>query len=390
MGWEDSFRNAAGYGLFLLVAFLVKAFRDARKPKPCRHGTIGHCQACQKAAEAAKATAERNARRAHFDVEWEKLRRAEIKRLSQIRLRSSEAYFAMGPREFEDAVMRAFRKLGYRVAQTAYVGDGGKDAIAWKNQKKYVIECKRYGNRSATGRRDLQILLAAKHDVEADGAIFVTTGRLTGPAIAYAKENDIQYYDKDSFPDLVNMAYGGAEDFSTAKTICLECGRNAEVRVTSEGESFGICLAGTVEEMNRAEPDPEGATHLVRSTISLSRLKYPELDLHAPWCNDHQVPMRRVSGFRGEFWGCPEYPKCRMTGGSAARSPETARLPGAVDSEREARHAELMQVYNGMSETLRNRWREKIDPEMMQHLLRTNRSEDDIAAYVAARYMQGR
>jgi HJR/Mrr/RecB family endonuclease len=153
-------------------------------------------------------------RREGYKKEWEKLRRAEIKRLSQARLSSSETYFAMEPRQFEDSVMRVFRKLGYKVNQTVYVADGGKDAIAWKGKKKYVIECKRYGTRSSTGRRDLQILLAAMHDVEADGAIFVTTGRLTTPAMTYAKDNDIECYDKDSFPNLINHAYGSDEDYS--------------------------------------------------------------------------------------------------------------------------------------------------------------------------------
>ena len=67
----------------------------------------------------------------------------------------------MGSKEFEDSIAKVFRKLGYRVTQTPYSRDGGKDAIAWKDNKKYVIECKRYGTGSSVGRRDLQILLAA-------------------------------------------------------------------------------------------------------------------------------------------------------------------------------------------------------------------------------------
>jgi ssDNA-binding Zn-finger/Zn-ribbon topoisomerase 1 len=280
----------------------------------------------------------------------------------------------MEPRQFEDAVMRVFRKLGYRVNQTVYVADGGKDAIAWKNKRKYVIECKRYGSRSSTGRRDLQILLAAKHDVEADGAIFVTTGRLTAPAIAYAKENEIECFDKDSFPNLINDAYGSDEDYRMAKTICIECGKEAWLPIGDESVAAGKALHG-------------GSWHEVNTTICVSQLKYPDLDLDTPWCEEHQMPMRRVNGYRGEFWGCPEYPNCKNTGGSATRALEV------VEAERIARRAELMRVYNGMSETLRAWWRKKVDSEIAELAklgVRSDRTPEDIAAHIAAKYMQGR
>jgi ssDNA-binding Zn-finger/Zn-ribbon topoisomerase 1 len=338
-----------------------------RKPLPCAHGVVGVCKICW-------AEMEQSNRREGHKREWERLRRAEIKRLSQARLSSSESYFAMEPRQFEDSVMRVFRKLGYKVNQTAYVADGGKDAIAWKGKKKYVIECKRYGSRSSTGRRDLQILLAARHDVEADGAIFVTTGRLTAPAIAYAKDNDIECYDKDSFPNLINHAYGSDEDYSMAKTICLECGREAWLPLSNESAASG-----------NAQHD--GSWHEVNTTICISQLKYPDLDMDTPWCQEHHVPMRRVNGYRGEFWGCPEYPSCKKTGGSAARPPEV------VEAERIARRAELMRVYSGMSETLREQWGKKVDLEMAELTklgLRSDRSPEDIAAHIATKYMQGR
>jgi hypothetical protein len=179
----------------------------------------------------------------------------------------------MEPREFEDAVAKIFRKLGYKVAQTPYVGDGGKDAVAWKDGIKYVIECKRYGSHSATGRRDIQILMAAKSDEGADGAIFVTTGRLTAPALAYAKENAIEYYDQDKFGDLVNRAYGVAGNYLRAQTICLECGRTVAVRIQKTGPSTGIC---------RGTATGPGSTHDVTTSIEMSHLKYPALDLEAP------------------------------------------------------------------------------------------------------------
>jgi hypothetical protein len=139
MNSDDHFQMLF-YGFILIADLVIAWIRDTQKPKPCHHGITGPCRASQAAAEAYRVATEQNARRVRLEIEWEQLRRTEIKGLSLTRLRSSEAYFKMGPREFEGAVMKVFRKLGYRVNQTAYVGDGGKDAIAWKGKKKYVID----------------------------------------------------------------------------------------------------------------------------------------------------------------------------------------------------------------------------------------------------------
>ena len=388
MGWDDSFRNASGYFLFLamlaLIKFLADKVKAARAPKPCVHGQFGKCPACQAAIEERQAEALRMTRRAHFECEWEKLRRSEVKRLSQKRLRSSEAYFAMEPREFEDAVMIVFRKLGYKVNQTAFVGDGGKDAIAWKNGKKYVIECKRYGMNSASGRRDLQILLAAKHDVEADSAIFVTTGRLTTPALEYAKENCIQYYDKGSFPDLINSAYGETEDLSEVQTICLECGMPTVIQLADDENSVGLCFNVTDEDRQRTPVGLRPIPHFVHTTINSSQLRYPDLDLDAPWCKDHQIPMHRVKGYRGEFWGCPEYPQCKNKGGSATRPPEV------VESEAIARRTEITNVYSTIKESTRERLRNKIEAELIRHGIQKMFTPEQITALVVDRYLRGR
>ena len=329
---------------------------------PCSHGVIGPCASCS--AEYA-----RMAKRQEFEQKWEAIRRSEIKRLSQLRLKSATAYADMSPREFEDAVATLFRKLGFKVSQTPFVGDGGKDAIAWKENQKYVIECKRYGNRSATGRRDLQILLAAKHDVNADKAIFVSTGRLAAPAVAYAIANDIEYYDVTTFPDLVNRAYGGAKTYAIASTICLECGSECSVRIQKKGPSNSTCRQG----------------HEVHTTIDLEQLKYPNLDVETPWCKDHHIPMRRVDGYKGPFWGCPEYPNCRNTGGSAPPAPQVS------EEARKAKRDELLQVYAGMAQNARDYWHQKIQVEMERAgISKMFRSPEEIQAIVAARYLEGR
>ena len=246
-------------------------------------------------------------------------------------------------------MIKVFRKLGYRVNQTAYVGDGGKDAIAWKDNRKYVIECKRYSADSSTGRRDLQILLAAKGDEGADEAIFVSTGRFTSTAIEYAKQNRIQIYDRTKLPDLINKAYGSASDISRAKTMCIECGMVVWVPIPGEGEQLGTCPNANTDALRQ--------THVVRSTVKQSNLIYPDLDLEIPWCPGDDIPMRIASGSRGQFWGCPKFPECRYTANYVPPPPEVAA------AAREKRKAELLSVYRNIDEVTKLRIQKEIEQE---------------------------
>lgn len=82
----------------------------------------------------------------------------------------------MSPRQFEDAIAELFKRLGYKVRQTPYSSDGGKDAVAWKDNKKVLIECKRFAINRSVGRRDIQILHSAIVDAKAEEGFYVTTG----------------------------------------------------------------------------------------------------------------------------------------------------------------------------------------------------------------------
>lgn len=356
--------------VFLIIVVVIPlAIKITKKAKaesaPCSHGVKGACEECAKEAERQKRCQDNT-------VKWERIRREEIKRLSQARLHSFEEYLTMEPKAFEDAIAEAFRKVGFKVSQTSYTRDGGKDAIGWFDGSKAVIECKRYGARSVTGRRDLQILLAAKHDESADIAIFVSTGRFSADALAYARENDIIVCDKNTLPDFINAAYGAKESLAYAKTVCLDCGKERKVRLKSTGISAAKC-----------SNDPK---HNLHTTITPDHLKYPNLDLDAPWCPTDQVPMRRVSGRRGLFWGCPKYPDCRATGGSAELS------PAATAAKAEAwkkRRPERIEIYNNMDQTLRDKCRRQIETNDLMREFFKRADPEAQAVVIANRYVNG-
>lgn len=152
------------------------------------------------------------------------VRNHEVTRLSKAWLSRSESYFHLNPYEFEDAIAHLFSELGYKVKQTPYSNDGGKDMILWKGRRKYVVECKRYEISRVTGRPSLQILLAAKHDEGADEAFFVTTGKFTRNAREYAEKNGIHIYDGSNLHVLVNRAPQNRRALRHAAVMCDVCG----------------------------------------------------------------------------------------------------------------------------------------------------------------------
>jgi len=180
---------------------------------------------------------------------------------------------------------------------------------------------------------------------------------------------------------------GGAKDFAKAKTICLECGRPIYASIGTEAGEVVREAAEETESVWKMYKDLAGeecTTHQVRAAIGMSQLKYPDLDLDAPWCKDHNAPMRRVNGYRGEFWGCPEYPQCRNTGGSAARPPDV------VEAEANERRAELINVYNTMKESTRERLRKEIEAELAQKGIQALITPENITTLVADRHVRGR
>lgn len=91
--------------------------------------------------------------------------------------------------------------------------------------------------------------------------------------------------------------------------------------------------------------------------------------------------MRKVNGYRGYFWGCPIYPNCTKTSGSAL---------GPTDEERSATRAELLQVYNSMNEESRKHWREKLEAQFKKDglLELVGRTSEEWQLLIAAKYLK--
>ncbi|MGW0632902.1 restriction endonuclease [Streptomyces sp. NPDC002758] len=105
---------------------------------------------------------------------------------------------------FEDAIRELMRRDGCRDAQR--VGGGGDLGADVKATdpfgRRWVIQCKhrRNGVRgSAVGTPDLQVLNGTARQVHgADVAVIVTNGRVTAPAVAFAKQQRLHVVDRQT------------------------------------------------------------------------------------------------------------------------------------------------------------------------------------------------
>ena len=79
--------------------------------------------------------------------------------------------------EFEEEVARVFRLNGYKVKMTKKTGDGGVDLIMYKDDYKYLVQCKHYTNEVPP--EPVRALNGLKQDFGADILVMVATSGLT-------------------------------------------------------------------------------------------------------------------------------------------------------------------------------------------------------------------
>ena len=219
----------------------------------CPHGVPGgittrKCQQCiehQRQQEAKRRAAEAlAARRAQLRKEARNLGDKEIERLADQIRRDYRKLLELSPRAFEDLVSELFRKKGYTVKQTPYTNDRGRDAIARKGGKTYLVECKRYARARIIGRRDLQIFHSAMTEEAAAGGFFVTTGKFGKTTKEFARDKKIELIDENRLIEMMRryMPYDSREA-DTFRVMCEECGIIVERRL-SRPQKIVRCVQG--------------------------------------------------------------------------------------------------------------------------------------------------
>ncbi len=104
--------------------------------------------------------------------------------------------------QFEDYLKELFSVLGYQVMRTKLSGDQGADLIIKKDEKKTVVQAKKYAG--TITNKAIQEVVASKKHYGADTAMVVTTGTFTKSAVQLAKSNKVDIWDKNKLKEIIN------------------------------------------------------------------------------------------------------------------------------------------------------------------------------------------
>jgi hypothetical protein len=113
--------------------------------------------------------------------------------------------------------------MGYTVEQTPYVNDYGRDAILLKDGKKFLLECKRYGEGVSSGRPDLQKFHSAMTTDGAVSGFFVTTGRFTRDAREFRPNPPIELIEGNQLVRMMFDSKSAAGDDDSYRSMCQQC-----------------------------------------------------------------------------------------------------------------------------------------------------------------------
>ncbi len=96
---------------------------------------------------------------------------------------------------FEQYLEVLFKRLGYKVERTRFVGDFGGDLVIRKDQVRTVVQAKRYSK--AVGVKAVQEVVAAKGYYDCDACLVVSNRNYTKPAQGLAHKNKVELWDRD-------------------------------------------------------------------------------------------------------------------------------------------------------------------------------------------------
>lgn len=222
-------------GLLSVGVSLLKDYLSSRRT--CRHGQrVGArqdgCPLCveerlraeqekrEKALDEEKRVAEASARaariRTHEVKERDRLLRARVAELDDLE--------GMASVEFERQVGVLLAHSGFSAVElTPRSHDHGVDLVARRAGRRWVAQCKRWNRSRAVGRPDLQRLVGAMKDLDADEAMFVTTSSYSEPAREFANRQGIRLLGGVELARLIREVRGTCDVSGMFTLLCPEC-----------------------------------------------------------------------------------------------------------------------------------------------------------------------
>ena len=101
----------------------------------------------------------------------------------------------LSPEQFEQWCAARLREQGFRVSEVGGQGDHGVDLIAERGDERIVVQCKRWFGIRLVGEPQVRDLYGAMHHESATGAMVITTGVFSEPALAWARGKPVLLWD---------------------------------------------------------------------------------------------------------------------------------------------------------------------------------------------------
>jgi len=194
---------------------------------------------------------------------------------------------ALSPKDFENFIAVLYTRLGYKVEQTPYANDGGKDAFVYKDGIGYLIECKHYQKDATIGRPMLQKLYAAMTEEHIENGIFIATCDYSRPAIEYGRKTNIKTLGIYDILSMLEEVYNPQTDGNPTYSICCRtCGGEITFTIFDDVEEK-TCSNG----------------HIVKNIFWNTRIQ-------EPICHVCGGKYHLVHGRQSTFYGCTNYPNC--------------------------------------------------------------------------------
>lgn len=268
-----------------------KLVQKAKLKENCEHGIAGGKtkNLCDQCKQKLLNELEEYNKKQNIKLKAIDLKAIEKEKLKQFKYKDLDYINSLSPQEFENYVTLLYRKLGYEVEQTPYTNDKGKDAIAYKNNVKYLIECKKYNKDKSIGRPMLQKFYAAMVEEKSKIGFFIATCSFTASAIEYGQKFGIELIDTEKLLNLINIAYPNNSELNYVNCMCFECGEIIQIAINDHETHH--CSNG----------------HPIKNDIHIS------CDSSKLICNKCGANMILKAGKHGKFWGCSKYPQCRNT-----------------------------------------------------------------------------
>lgn len=126
-----------------------------------------------------------------------------VKKLRELRQSGMYDIDKMSGHQFEKYLGSLFPDLGYKTEITKASNDFGADLILRKNDKRIIVQAKRYKNN--VGIKSVQEIVGAKEFYKADETWVVTNSEFTAAAYKLAKVNRVVLINREKLIKLISQ-----------------------------------------------------------------------------------------------------------------------------------------------------------------------------------------